>query len=597
MLGLDQTALLLDGLKPPPGMEIDAAVGTTFTLDLTALLAIPVAATLASDEQDGPDSADLLEVVRRHADRTVLFCQAGAISVPPKYRAALTFVEQSVVEARKPTGGIFHPKVWVVRFASAGSYRHRVLVMSRNLTFDRSWDVVVRLDEEPDAEQAMDNGGIVEFVRALPSFAARDLTEVQSNLVADLGDTLATATLAVPAPFESGSFAPFLSGRDGQPFRHSCDHALAISPFLSEDATHSFVDTATSRALVISRPAALDASADGVRSAQRVLRLKDAVLDAERTIDDTFDTTGLDDSGCGAMLQLRGLHAKTYVQDHGDQASCWIGSANLTAGAFSTNVEMLVRLTGPVGDVGVDSLLSPSPQKNNLSWFVEDHPLPVTGKDSDAEEGVSELEGHAFDVASGEIMLTLTPAGEHWDAVLGITPWQLPAGMSVRARLLSLRKEQGVEVVQGTASWPAIPMSSITPFVVLEARGGGHVRHVLVRAQLAGDPEDRRRSVIANAIASRDDFLRYLAALLGAEQGFGSAGLGEEFFTGGWIGGGSSRVLENLLVTASRNPGRLASLDQTLKQLRNRADVAEIVPEDFHQLWEAVYAVRKGVIG
>jgi hypothetical protein len=596
MLGLDQTALLLDGLKPPPGMEIDAAVGTTFTLDLTALLAVPVAAMFASDEQDGTDSANLLEVVRRHADRTVLFCQAGAISVPPKYRAALTFVEQSVVEVRRPTGGIFHPKVWVVRFSGAGSYLHRVLVMSRNLTFDRSWDVIVRLDEEPDAARTMNTAGIVEFVRALPSLAARELPVIQSDLVANLANTLATATLAVPTPFESGSFAPLLSRNDRQPFRRTCDHALAISPFLSEGAARSFVDTATAWAGVVSRAAALDASADGVRHVERVLRLKDAVLDAERTIDDTFDTTDTDDSG-GETKHLRGLHAKTYVQDHGDQATCWIGSANLTAGAFSTNVEMLVRLTGPVGDVGVDSLLSPIPQKNNLSWFVEDHPLPETNEDSEAEEGLSELEGHAFDVASGDVTLTLTTAGEHWDAELTIKPWQLPAGMSVRARLLSLDNDPAIEVVAGGASWQAIPLSLITPFVVLEAHAGGAVRRTLVRAQLVGDPEDRRRSVIANAIASRDDFLRYLAALLGVELGFGSAGTGDGLFSGGWIGGGSTRVLEDLLVTASRHPARLASLDETLKQLRGRPDVAEIVPEDFHQLWDAVYATRRGAIG
>ena len=43
-------------------LEIDAAVGTTFTLDLTALLAVPVAGTFAADDQDGTDSASLLEV-------------------------------------------------------------------------------------------------------------------------------------------------------------------------------------------------------------------------------------------------------------------------------------------------------------------------------------------------------------------------------------------------------------------------------------------------------------------------------------------------------------------------------------------------------
>jgi len=132
--------------------------------------------------------------------------------------------------------------------------------------------------------------------------------------------------------------------------------------------------------------------------------------------------------------------------------------------------------------------------------------------------------------------------------------------------------------------------------VVLEAHAGDAVRRTLVRAQLVGDPEDRRRRVIANAIASRDDFLRYLAALLGMELGLASTGTGAGAFGGNWSGGGSTRVLEDLLVTASRAPARLAALDETLKQLRSRPDVADIVPEDFQRLWDAVYAARKVAI-
>jgi hypothetical protein len=78
MLKLDQTALLLDAFRPPQNMEIDVAVGTTFTLDLTALLTIPVAASFDAIT-DGPEPADLLETIRRYAERTVLFCQAGAV--------------------------------------------------------------------------------------------------------------------------------------------------------------------------------------------------------------------------------------------------------------------------------------------------------------------------------------------------------------------------------------------------------------------------------------------------------------------------------------------------------------------------------------
>ena len=598
MLGLDQAALLLDGLKPPAGMEIDLAVGTTFTLDLSALLAVPVAATFAAAE-DAEDGAGLLETIRRYADRTILFCQAGAMAVPARYRAAMTFVERSVVEIRKPAGGIFHPKVWVVRFVGGGTRQHRVLVLSRNLTFDRSWDVIVRLDQAAGSDTSMDSSGAVEFLRALPSLAARGVSDAQSTLVEDLASSLSEARLAVPGPFESGALVPLLGSGRGTPFRDSCDRALAISPFLTEGAARSFIETASAGARILSRRAALDASASGLRvpGGPRLMRLKDAVIDAERTIDDTFDVAGGDDPAA-AMSGLRGLHAKVYVQDHGDKATCWMGSANLTSAAFSTNVEMMVELTGPVGSVGADVLLTAEPEKNNLSWFVEDHLLAETNEGTDAEEGLTDAEQQCLDVASCDITVTLSQVGELWDAALTIAE-RGTSNATIRARLLSLESDALVDVVDGAAAWRAIPESLITPFVVLEIRAGGTARRTLVRARLVGDPPDRRQAVIANAISSRDDFFRYLAALLGLDVGLGvTGGVGEGIFGDGWTGrADSGRILEDLLTTASREPARLSSLGETLTQLLRRPDMAEIVPEDFRELWDAVHAARKVEIG
>src|SRR3954468_22369810 len=109
--------LLLDCLKPPPEYRLDFAVGTTFTLDLVAMLVAPLAfALLDRSGRDGKLIADplaLLEALRRNADRFAVFCQAGRICVPTPDRLLLSYLEPNVVEVKAPYEGVFHPKVWV----------------------------------------------------------------------------------------------------------------------------------------------------------------------------------------------------------------------------------------------------------------------------------------------------------------------------------------------------------------------------------------------------------------------------------------------------------------------------------------------------
>ncbi len=115
----------------------------------------------------------VLESVRRFADRITVFTQAGQIRVPPAFRAAYAYLERSVVPVEAPRqGGIFHPKVWVIRFtAPDGDVRLRFLCLSRNLTFDRSWDTVLRLDGKPGDGPNELSQPISDFLRALPGMA------------------------------------------------------------------------------------------------------------------------------------------------------------------------------------------------------------------------------------------------------------------------------------------------------------------------------------------------------------------------------------------------------------------------------------------
>ena len=81
MLEVRHRTLLLESLRPPVGYRLEAAIGTSYTLDLMALLCVPLAFTWFDwEDEEGRPSADplaLLEALRRHARRIHVFCQAG----------------------------------------------------------------------------------------------------------------------------------------------------------------------------------------------------------------------------------------------------------------------------------------------------------------------------------------------------------------------------------------------------------------------------------------------------------------------------------------------------------------------------------------
>ncbi len=80
---------LVDALRPPSGHALDVAVGTTFTLDLDALLLATVSFAVFDrlDTDDGrPDPIALLESVRRHADNITVSPRPAPCRVPATTR-------------------------------------------------------------------------------------------------------------------------------------------------------------------------------------------------------------------------------------------------------------------------------------------------------------------------------------------------------------------------------------------------------------------------------------------------------------------------------------------------------------------------------
>ena len=121
MLSPDSRTVAFDLLRPPAGHELEFALLTTYTLDLEALLALPLSLVARSDnglEDLLADPLLLLEALRRAGERIHVFVDRSGIAIPRTRRELYALLEPSVHPVRAPDGGAFHPKVWVLRFVS-----------------------------------------------------------------------------------------------------------------------------------------------------------------------------------------------------------------------------------------------------------------------------------------------------------------------------------------------------------------------------------------------------------------------------------------------------------------------------------------------
>jgi len=183
---------------------------------LTAPVAFAMFDRQRADGSTALDPIAMLQALREHSGRITLFHQAGQVAVPPIDQRLIVYLEKAVYPVVPPKpAAIFHPKVWYLRYrdTGTGSTSLRFLCLSRNLTADRSWDTILRLDGVPGQETI--HPELSEFAGALIEMASRThpLPAERSSAVR-LWCRLAKARWTLPEGFDEIRFWPL--GYDGQ---------------------------------------------------------------------------------------------------------------------------------------------------------------------------------------------------------------------------------------------------------------------------------------------------------------------------------------------------------------------------------------------
>ncbi|MEX0874585.1 MAG: phospholipase D family protein [Actinomycetota bacterium] len=611
MLDPQDRILFTEALRPPDDHELSWAIGTTFTLDLVAAVAAPLAFALFDWKDDSSDhradAIPLLEALRRYADRMTVFVQAGQIAVPKPQQFLLSYLDESIVEAVAPQrGGLFHPKVWLLRFEDAeGGIRYRFLCQSRNLTFDRAWDSAVVL-EGPliDRKNAFSvNRPLSDFVAALPSMATGSLHAEARQRIRQAEREVLRVEWDLPEGFAEHTFWPMgVEDHRKHPISGRRDRSLVVAPFVGDAALSGLMEDGADNVLISKVESLQELKPETIELFPEIYVLDEAADIDARAAEETVDV--VNDA-------LTGLHAKIYVADAGWHARIWTGSTNATDAGFGPNVEFLVELRGPKSRFGIEALLSPGSGEARFRDLLKRYETHEYRPPDEVEEGLRvTIEEVRAALARAELIARVggeQESGLFTVAVIrGRRRLKLPEGAAVRCWPVMHGEGSAVGVEPG----PAGPLATfemageeLTGFFAfsVEASAGGRKREerFTLNLTLEGAPEDRRERVLRTVLKDRDRVLRFLLFLLAAGDAQQAAALLTSVQSDGKADGAALSLdlplFESMLRALERQPSKLDHVARVVDDLRKTTDGESLIPDGFLEVWEPIWAARQAL--
>ncbi|MPM02789.1 hypothetical protein SDC9_49044 [bioreactor metagenome] len=566
-------------LSPPLKYKTTFAVGTTYSLDLetlTATCAI-IGLNVEADSELTESPLHMLEAIRRASRRLLIFCQGGQIKAPDKPNKLLPLLENCVCEVNLKNKKSFHPKTWFIKYTAKGlPDRYRLVVLSRNLTFDRSWDVALRLDSAEDKEaiiaQGENTGAAMRgFLLWLSKNAGRHnepLRKKREQLIKLADEISVVQWKSLGKEYENFDFIPYGIGSTAKDNLSDTFHKMfIISPFLSKGVIKNFADRRLTNpdCTLITRKSELPKLGAELLTAFDTYTVKDDVIDGEERISEAGDRKTQD------------IHAKVYLRTKWSDSELYIGSANASESAFRGNVECLVALRGKQRYLNVEKLkadLFGTDEKSNP--FEPVQPKEYATVDEDAvlqklETAVKEFcAARKTAVVTGEAPYTVT------------VTMRLPQS-NIKLTLSPLIKPNPQPISEAIV-FTGFNLRDLSEWYKVTAKAGGRELSRVVKIQTSGIPSDRDSAVFSDIIKDKNAFLTYIAFLLSDD--FLAA-----FLETLKKGNGDYRFLnmsydapilyERMLKAAATSPESLREVREVIALTGDN-----IVPKDFTRLYE-----------
>ena len=584
-------------LAPPDGYILDAAVGTSYSLDFDALVGICMALGLSADTDSQllNNPVYLLDTLRKSGDRIAFFCQAGQIHVPGNITALYILLEKIVFQVQvkeqkpSPQRPSFHPKFWLIRYVNdEGNHAYRTIVLSRNLTFDRSWDVAVALNGEKQKNPDQKSRPIADFVEYLRGFISNtsdNSARIKRKMLRELSSDIEHVAFQTERKeFIDFEFLPVgIPKRNGDTYNMDetnlfslpCHELLVISPFISgmvfDDFRQMNKYLENKKAILITRPEALFQCKQEHFDQFDVYTMKDMVVDGETAISE-------DDS----ISKKQDIHAKLFMWRRYSDSELYLGSLNATHSALHGNVEFMLRLVSKNRWMNMDKLtkdLFNGDPDNPDNPFCRVEKWPEKPEQEDEVSAILEQKIKAF--CRLPIKATVSSDDEKYKITLQCKKLNDAANMKI-SPLLSNKAEMlsPLVVIKG------LTLLQLSEFYTMEARDGEACVRRVVKIPTENIPGNRENAIVNDVIKDTKSFYQYLAFLLGDD--YIVSIIGNDEIQNGDNKGSKPTIFmpalyERMLKTAALSPEKLNEIEYILRML----DTDGIIPEGFSDLYHA----------
>ncbi|WP_022932107.1 hypothetical protein [Treponema bryantii] len=526
-------------LSPKKDEIFDFAIGTTYSLDLAALTGICMSLGLSQETDSSLLDNPLftLEAINATCDKMCVLCEAGQISLKQKATSLYTLLQDSIFQISLPKKNkagyyAFHPKFWLIRYKVLNNnlnnnYSYRLVILSRNITFDRSWDLAVCFESSHESNKKQIQP-IQDFLKYLNTFIQEENNDKAlkvNELISQLDDISFALNSDI---FKYVSFYPTGFDKNHSAsnlglYTNNSDNLLIMSPFISPDIIKHFNSQICKKNenILITRleeihklKAIKDFAFDVYAMDHKIVMGEYYLSEAKKgKNEDSYNETE-------NTLSKQDIHAKLYFIKQGNDINLYIGSHNASTNAFGirqqdelySNIEFMVCLSTTTDLLNFDNLKQsifgeekecPFKLITNFDLYKED----LQEKDSKELNNDMKLfirSEHTAQVSYDQETCLYTISlniniKEHYKNTIQITPL-----------LIHNYKE-----INSLIEYKDIPVLYLSELFLIKISNTKESIERIIKIKLSGDvPKNQKSTIMANIIQDRKTLFSLISIML-----------------------------------------------------------------------------------